>query len=97
MPKVKMIKHDALIKIEIGAGFMERLQKILFYFATQATPEELEEYKKLLENKQELTEDWMEHLTTLTALIKELETKADEQGFSYESDLDESSITPPKS
>lgn len=90
-----MIKQDAIVKIEMGAGFIERLQQLLFFLVASVTPEELEEYKKLLESKEELTEPWMEHITTLAVLIKEFEEKANQQGFTYDGDLP--SITPQES
>ena len=92
MEKVKMIKHDAVIDIKIGTGFLQKLQKMLLFMTIDLTPEDMELYKKLNENNEELTEPWMEHLTTLSILLKEIETKAEEQGFTYEGDISDTII-----
>lgn len=89
MTSVKMIKKDAVIKIGIGTGFLQNLQKILFYIASDLTKEQLEEYKRQAEAREEFTEDWMTHLTTISILIRELEKAAEEQGHTYDGDLDE--------
>ena len=88
MSKITLIKKDAIVKIEIGTGFLQRLQKLMLDMASEITPEQLEEYKKLSENKQPFTEDWKEHLTTITILLKEIEQKAIEQGCTFEEDGD---------
>jgi hypothetical protein len=87
MEKVIMIKHDALIKIEVGAGFMKKLQELLVYLSIDLSLEEIEEYKRQIESGEEFTEDWMKHVTTLSSLLKDLESKAEQQGFTYEADL----------
>jgi hypothetical protein len=87
MEKVKMIKHNAVIDIKIGTGFLQKLQKMLLFITMDITPEEMNLYKTLTEKNEELTEPWMEHLTTLSILLKEIETKAEEQGFTYEGDI----------
>ncbi len=87
MTKVKMVKHDALININIGTGFLQQLQQMLIYIAANVTPEQLETYKTLVQNKEEYTEEWMQHLTTISILIKEIEQRAEEQGFIYEGEL----------
>ena len=47
----------------------------------------LEKYKKEAEENAEFSEEWMNHVTTLSTLLKEIETRADEQGFSYDMDV----------
>jgi hypothetical protein len=89
--KLKMIKKDASVDIKIGAGFLQKIQKIMFYIASGVTPEQVEQYKaeaeKFTENS-EFSEEWMEHLNTISILIREIEAKATEQGFTYEEDID---------
>ena len=91
-----MIKHDAIIDIKIGTGFLQKLQKMLLFMTIDITPEDMELYKELTEKNEELTEPWMEHLSTLSILLKEIETKAEEQGFTYEGDISDT-IIPRKS
>ena len=88
-PKVKMIKQDALIKIEIGTAFLKKLQHLLLHITQDLTPEQLENYKKVIEEQGEFTEDWMDSLNTISFLLKEIEAKADEQGFIFEMNIDD--------
>ena len=48
-PKVKLIRHNAIIDIKIGTGFLQKLQQMLVFFTIDRTPEELEEYRRLNE------------------------------------------------
>lgn len=84
MSTMRLLKNDAIVKIEIGSGFMQRLQRIFLHLAKDLTQEQLEAYRELAEKKEPFTEDWMEHITTLTVLLKEIESKAIEQGLTYE-------------
>lgn len=92
MSTIKMIKKDAVINIGIGTGFLQNLQQLLFYVAKDISTEQLEEYKKQAEAKQEFTEEWMTHLTTISVLIREIEKNAEEQGHTYDGDI--KSLTP---
>ena len=87
MDKIKMIKPDAIIDIKIGTGFLQQIQQLLMFLAKDLTPEQLEQYKKEADEKVPFTEEWMSHITTISILLKEIETKADEQGFTYEEEL----------
>jgi hypothetical protein len=84
-----MIKSDAIIDIKISAGFMQKLQQTLMFIVKDLNEEDLKLYKELAESKQGFTEEWMEALTVISVLLKELEVKADEQGFVYESNGEE--------
>ncbi len=78
---VKVFKNDALIKIEVGVGFIRKLQDILMYFVTSVNQDQMLEYKNLIENSKPFTEPWMDHLTTITSLINHIEEKAIEQNL----------------
>lgn len=86
MDTIKLIKPEAIIDIKVGTGFLQRIQHVLIFLAKDLTPEQLAQYKKESDEKIPFTEEWMDHVTTLSTLLKEIETKADEQGFSYEVD-----------
>ena len=91
-PKVKLFRHNAIIDIKIGTGFLQKLQQMLVFLTIDRTAEELETYRQLNEENQGFTEPWMDHLTTLSVLLKEIETKAEEQGFTYEGDIEDTII-----
>jgi len=88
-PKIKMIKQDAIIKIEIGTGFLQKIQHLLLHLTQNLTTEQLEEYKKIVQEQKEFTQDWMDALNTISFLLREIETQADKQGFIFETDVDE--------
>ena len=89
MSNIKMIKKDATIQVTIGSGFMQKIQAVVLYMVSERTDEELAEFQRQAVAKEELTLDWMEHLYTLMLLMNEIETKAEEQGFTYDADITE--------
>jgi hypothetical protein len=78
MSNIKMIKKDATIQVTIGSGFMQKIQAIVLYMVSERTDEELAEFQRQAVAKEELTLDWMEHLSTMMLLMSEIETKAEE-------------------
>lgn len=93
MDTIKMIKPDAVVDIKIGTGFLQKIQNLLMYLAKDLTPDQLAQYKKEADEKIPFTEEWMTHITTISILLKEIEVKADEQGFAYDEEVP--SIPPP--
>jgi hypothetical protein len=89
MEKIKLIKPDAIIDIKIGTGFLQQIQHVLMFLAKDLTTEQLTQYKKEAEEKVPFSEEWMTHITTVSILLKEIETKAEEQGYTYEGDVSE--------
>jgi len=84
--KIKVIKDDALIKIDIGALFYARIKELLFWYGTQVPEEEFR--KSMLELRtREPQNDFEYHLIALLALVQEIEKKADEQGFMEEQEF----------
>lgn len=92
MDKVKMIKKDAIIKIEVGVGILQNLHKLLMYIASELQPDDIKKYTeecKTYDPSVGFSEEWMHHISTVSVLIKEIEDKAEEQGGVYEASLDE--------
>jgi len=94
MEKVTMIKKDAIVQVGIGTGFLQQIQKVILFLAKDLKQEQLDDYKKQAElkskdNTHEFTEEWMNALTTLSILLRDVEKKAEEQGLSYEADMSE--------
>jgi hypothetical protein len=83
---LKFLKNDALVKIVVSSSFVSRLQQLLFYIIKDVSKEKLEEYKRLVEEKKESDDEILNHIITISALLKDIEDKADEQGLSFESD-----------
>jgi hypothetical protein len=87
MSNIKMIKKDANIQISFGSAFIQKVQAIIVHMVGERTDEELAEFQRLAVAKEELTLEWMEHLSTMMLLMNEIETKAEEQGFTYDADI----------
>lgn len=84
--KLKFLKPDALIEIKLSTSFVSRIQQLLFFILKDISKEKLEEYKTIIVEKKETDDEIVDHIVTLSALLKDIEDKADEQGLSYESD-----------
>ena len=89
MSNIKMIKKDASIQITIGSGFMQKIQANILSMLSERTDEELEEFQRQAIAIEELSGEWMEHLSTMMLLMNEIEIKAEEQGFTYDAELTE--------
>jgi len=84
--QLKFLKQDAIIEMKISTSFVSRIQQLLFYILKDISKEKLEEYKIIIEQKKESDDEIVEHIITLSALLKDIEDKADEQGLTYEGD-----------
>jgi hypothetical protein len=92
MSKIKMIKKDAKINIQIGAGFIEKLNLIALNISKKITEEDIKRYQGLaasLKPNEMFEEDWMNDITTLSMLFANIQEEAEKQGFTYEKDFDE--------
>ena len=49
MSKITMIKKDAIISIKISSGFLQMLQRTMMFIVTDKTEEDLENFKKALD------------------------------------------------
>lgn len=82
---IKTIKKDAIVKVEFGTGFIQKIQELLMYIASQHTLDEMNDFKDRVTAKQPL-ENWMDHLLTVSTLLHDIEIKADEQGFTVDTE-----------
>ena len=75
---VEMIRKDAIIPIEVGAGFYSRLQQMLGFMVQGKTDEEIKAMQEALNNGLSNPESWHYHYDTLVSLCKALDSKARE-------------------
>lgn len=86
---IKFLKTDAIVSVKIGSGFVQRLQQMLFFLLKDIPADKVEDYKKALEGKTgfvDMPEPWMDHVLTLSVLLRQIETNSEEQGLTYEKD-----------
>lgn len=82
--KLPVIKPESIIKIEVGGGFYQRLQQLLFSFEKQDPERAL---KTIAAFKERDPQDaWEENFLTILTLIYEIEQKAQEQGLIIENE-----------
>jgi hypothetical protein len=91
MEKMKVLKNDAIVLLPIGTAFYIKLKELLVYLAEDKTDEQIKEFEVAINEKKEITEDWMSHLFTVVLLIRALEDKAETDG-----QLEEKEITLPE-
>ena len=92
MDKVKMIRKDAVIKIDVGTTFIERLNLLLLHLTKDISQDQLEKYKeessKYSETKK-FSEPWMEAFFTVSILLIDIQKQAEKQGHTYEKNSDD--------
>lgn len=87
---ITMMKKDAVVNIQVGSGFLQRVQQVLTKLISEQNPEELEEFKALVaEGKYEFPEEWMNHVFTLSSFVSYIEMEAIKQGATYEQQLED--------
>ncbi len=86
-----MIKNDAVVTVSIGSAYLKRVQKLMVQLISDRTDEEIEEFKKLIQDPklEELPEPWMENLLIVNTLLRSIETEAINSGQTYEKDIDD--------
>lgn len=78
---VHYIPKTALIPIEVGSGYLQRLQKLLIYMLDDKTPEEIENLKQNLINNKVAEDSWEYQYQTVQTLIITIEQTAIEKGI----------------
>ena len=96
MSKVTMIKKDAIVKIQVSTGFLEKVQKTMFWLISDKSLDQIAEFKKASEefknNNTEFPEPWMDALYTLSILIGEIENVLIKEGHTYQQEANDEDI-----
>jgi hypothetical protein len=82
------LKHDAIVTIKLGAGYIQYLQVALNLILKDKDTTGLQE--KLKENAK--LEDWEQSAVALTQLLKYIFQLAEEQGLMVEKEVDVMSL-----
>jgi hypothetical protein len=89
---VTMMKKDAIINIQIGTGFLQKMQQVVAGLVSQHTKEEIDSFNELIKKGEtEFSEEWMDHLFILSAFVHLVEKEAISQGATFEKQVDTSS------
>lgn len=87
MEKMNVLKRDAIVKLPIGTAFYIKLKELLVYMTEDKTDEQIKEFEAAINEKKEITEEWMSHLFTVVLLIRAIEDKAAEDGLMEEKEI----------
>ena len=76
---IQYIPKDALIPIQVGAGFLQRLQKALIFLAADRTEEQIELLQEKIQKGLVEEGSWMYHFETIQTLVSNIEQTAVEK------------------
>lgn len=91
MPIYTAVKTDTTFDITVGGGTLINLQKLLLYILADKTESEIQEaFEKI--QKQDFSEEWIEHYAFLAYMINYMERTAKEKGLTVDEEIEDSSI-----
>lgn len=99
--KINVLKENAEVDVKITPGHLHRLQQLMMIAISDKSQEELDKMNSILNeaasnnDKEKLKEldEWMHPVIFIISFIKEIETKAVDQGLTYEKEIDDISTT----
>jgi hypothetical protein len=94
MDDIQMIKKDAQINIQIGVGFLQKLQAMLVSLINEHSQEEINVLNESLKKgeTENLQEEWMNNIVTISILISNIEQEAIKQGMTYSQSIEETNL-----
>lgn len=96
MPKVEMVKKEAIIEMKIGSQFLKDLQGVLLYITSLRSAEELKAIVEKAKNDADSMDDWEKAAYNMLVLITSLEENARENGHTTEVEIQEDGTIPPE-
>ncbi len=82
------IPKDAQIPITIGAGYLQRLHKMLIYLIHDKTKDEVDEFNENLKNNTIPEDSWMYHYHTIQTFVIMAEDTAIKKNITIVKDID---------
>lgn len=77
---VEIIEPTAVVSIEIGAGFYQKIQQIVGFLIADKTVEDLKDANEQIQSGI-ITDEWVKQYETLLVLCKEFESEAIKKGL----------------
>jgi uncharacterized membrane-anchored protein YhcB (DUF1043 family) len=85
--KVTYLKQGAVIPLQIGSLFLQRLQKLSVFLLQDKTEEELDAFREKVDTNSIQEGTWEFHFETVAVLIKTLEEAAIQEGLIEEKEV----------
>lgn len=73
---IPFLRKDALVPMEIGAGFVNKLYELSMFIVADKSDEQLEALNAAIKNETTDSEPWMKHYYTVLLLLKSIEEQA---------------------
>jgi hypothetical protein len=90
MTKIKEIKDDAIIKIEVNKAFYLMIKSLSLYLFTSITNEDKDTYlKDLLSKEYKNLDDLQKNIYTVILLLAEIEKQGTAQNMYIEKEVEE--------
>lgn len=96
MPKVEMVKKEAIIEMKIGSQFLKDLQAVLLYLTSLRSAEDLKAIVNKAKDNPDGMDDWEKSAYNMLVLITSLEENARDNGFTTEVEIQEDGTIPPE-
>lgn len=77
---VEIIEPTAVVSVQIGAGFYQKIQQIVGFLIADKTVEDLRNANDQIQSEN-ITDEWVKHYETLLILCKEFESEAKKNGL----------------
>lgn len=86
--EVEVVPNDALIDIKVSGAFMSRIMELAMNFFPFKSEEHMRECLKHVKEKTNSEDPYVYHLTTLLALVNDIEEEAKKQNKTKKVKLD---------
>jgi hypothetical protein len=96
MPKVEMVKKEAIIEMKIGSQFLKDLQAVLLYLTSLRSAEDLKAIVEKAKNDADSMDDWEKAAYNMLVLVTSLEENARDNGLTVEVEIQEDGTIPPE-
>jgi len=96
MPKVEMVKKEAIIEMKIGSQFLKDLQVVLLYLTSLRSADDLKAIVDKANNESDGMDDWEKSAYTMIVLVTSLEETARKEGLTVEVEIQEDGTIPPE-
>ena len=94
MPKVEMVKFDAIIDVKIGSKFLQDLQQVLMYLSSLQPAGRMQQVVEKAGKDESSLDDWEKAVFTMLVMVTQTEENARAAGLTTVQEVPESEQSP---